>query len=338
MLNDLENAYSEDMKNVDDAIRSLLATDNIKMQEMIDWQLKSSGKRLRPLLMVISSKFGNSQKNIYQFAAIIEIIHMASLIHDDVIDNSDIRRGRLSIQKKFGPKMAVYMGDYMIFKAFKNLSNSCFDADKNILDNVKYRKSVEASLNNSNKYMDLIENIMAGELGQYNSLYYTDVDEEIYIKNISGKTAALFKLACNIGTMETRCSTSVCEALDNYGRCIGLAFQIRDDVLDFTVEGHKDKPVFCDFANGIYTLPVIYALENPKYNKTIKDMAEEIRKGNDDNKIISELLNILEETRGLERAKGVLNSYCEEAIESIASLPDNIHKESLRILARSIRL
>ena len=337
MLNDLKNTYFDDMKKVDDAIRSLLTTDNVKMQEMINWQLKSSGKRLRPLLMVISSKFGNCEEHIYQFAAVIEIIHMASLIHDDVIDNSDIRRGRLSIQKKFGQKMAVYMGDYMIFKAFRNLNNSCFDAYKDILNNAKYRKSIEVSLNNSNKYMDLIENIMTGELGQYNSLYYTDVNEEIYIKNISGKTAALFELACNIGTMETRCSDSVCEALDNYGRCIGVAFQIRDDILDFTVGGHKDKPVFCDFANGIYTLPVIYALENPKYKKTVKDMAEEIGKGNDD-KIISELLNILEETKGLERAKGVLNSYCEEAIKSIALLPDNIHKESLYTLAKSVRL
>lgn len=209
----------------------------------------TKGKMVRPIFLLISAQFGyrfeQMRDNLCKLAALIEIIHTASLIHDDIIDDSPTRRGRSTVQAQFGKDIAVYAGDFMLSRVMCTLSRENMGASGVILG-------------------EAIEAMCRGELGQMTSRWDTETTMGTYLRNIYGKTTALFIGAARIGASESGCSETVVGYLSGVGENLGYMFQMRDDYLDFcSDELQEGKTVHKDFADGIYTMPVLFAFGTP---------------------------------------------------------------------------
>jgi len=203
------------------------------------------GKMIRPILLFLAARFGPSYKGtrerLCKLAALTEIVHMASLIHDDIIDDSPLRRGRSTVQARFGKDIAVYAGDFMLSRVMSALAREGLQRSGEILGRT-------------------IEEMCRGELGQMACRWDTETTIDAYLKNICGKTAALFIAAAQIGAIECGCDDRDVGYLAGIGENLGYMFQMRDDMLDFiSDESREGKPVHKDFSDGIYALPVLYA-------------------------------------------------------------------------------
>lgn len=278
-----------------------------KIENSILELIECGGKLLRPAFVIIGSKFGNYdfEKSV-PTAAVIEMLHMASLVHDDVIDDSKLRRGQETIQSKYGKDYAVYIGDYLFCVCFKILATS---------------SSLQAIKMDSRA----MSKICMGEVNQLNSRYSTKLSIKDYLSRISGKTAELFSLSLSLGAAECDADKAVIKTLYNIGHNLGMAFQIIDDILDY--EGNDEsikKSAGNDLKQGIYTSPFIYAaLNNPKeFSSFIGN--EELT-----DEDIKEIIEKVKINNGVSEARNLAHKYMKKCFKGIASLPDNEYKEIL---------
>lgn len=269
--------------------------------------INSGGKLLRPAFLLLSSEFGSERSNnLHSLAAAIEILHMATLIHDDVIDDSAIRRGKETVQSKHGKNFAVYLGDFLFCACFKILSQS------------SSLKTIDIDSNSMSK-------ICIGEMEQYSSKYSLNVTVKQYLKRISAKTAELFSLSFYTGAIETKCNKLIIRTLSSIGHDIGMAFQIIDDILDYTgSENVVGKTIFNDIKQGIFTLPLIYALEKPK-----RELIETLSKKEYSDEDVQNIIKITEENGGVMMARNLAKRYTKKAFKKIATLPDIESKKIL---------
>ena len=244
----------------------LIANFSIKESQVgavLDDVLNISGKMIRAKILLLSAFSGTNWKNnkerICKLAAMVELTHLASLIHDDIVDDSPYRRGKQSIQGKYGKDAAVFAGDFLIARVFYY----------GVVENLNEAVSILAKT---------IENMCIGEIEQELYHYQEDISEEKYFEIIERKTAALFQAACSIGARESVCSKELTQKLELFVRNLGLMFQIKDDILDFT-SSSKDlgKETHKDFQNGIYTFPVIMALKNFKSKEVLEPIMKKNR-------------------------------------------------------------
>jgi len=215
--------------------------------------IEAGGKRLRPAFVIIGAKFGRFDEiKIIPLAASMELLHTATLVHDDIIDDSELRRGRVTVQAKWGEDMAVYVGDYLFTKAFTILS-----------DKMHYEYL--------NRIAHAFKTICEGEIDQYEIKYNMDVSVTDYLKRIYRKTAVLFVMSILTGAYEGKCKRSTIHALGKFASFFGMAFQVYDDLLDYlSSEEIEGKPIGNDIRQGIYTLPLLYALKDQKTGPEIK--------------------------------------------------------------------
>lgn len=229
-----------DLQMVNTHIEHLCQSNNESMPKMLDWVLRARGKQIRPLLTLLCARLKGKSVDVTEIAAVIEICHTASLIHDDIIDEADTRRGQLSVQKKFGREMAVYAGDFMIFAAISRTG----------LRKKPYYGSI----------FEQLKRMCDGEVSQFEHRYDISITGEKYIENIIGKTSAMFSIACGTGAYEGKCNDSEILAAERYAEKFGLIFQLRDDLMDFLpTDDLSEKTIHNDFWCGYYTLPVIHA-------------------------------------------------------------------------------
>ena len=208
--------------------------------------VRSGGKRLRPALYLLAAKScgGFDENKATPLAAAIELIHMASLVHDDVIDQAQTRRGTVTANAKWGNQVAVLTGDHMFAQAFALVSNKGYSEDV------------------GERLAALVQGLCAGEILQDSALYTADHNLEEYERRIAMKTADFLAICCELGGMVGGAPTEVCEGLKAYGKAIGMAFQITDDLLDVMGDEERiGKPAGNDIRQGVVTLPVICALE-----------------------------------------------------------------------------
>jgi len=226
----------------------VLDNGNEEVRKIIAYLMEKDGKMLRPRLVFHSSLlFPCSQELIIDIAAAVELIHMASLVHDDVIDASPLRRGRKSLNACFGNQVSVLTGDYLFATAF-------------YLINLHDIKEVMTEITTA------IQNMCAGEIKQMSLAFRPDISEEEYWEKTYGKTACLFASSCKVGALATSMSPDQVMNLQQYGLCLGFAYQILDDILDFVSDDERlGKPVGQDLREGNITLPVIYLLKNSAY-------------------------------------------------------------------------
>lgn len=293
-----------EMQQVEMQLKKALKTRNKTVQDAMVMLQQSGGKRLRPVLTVLGGTFGNyDSKEIIPLAASLEIIHMATLIHDDIIDDTKIRRGSETLHSMLGRDVAVYTGDFLFTRAFLLISD---------IAEVKLMKDVSRAM----------AYICEGEIDQNEQRYSKDTTTKQYLKRISGKTAALFAISLAAGGYKAGCSKNITNKLGVVGKDIGMAFQIIDDILDFTgSESSIGKPAFNDVIQGVYTLPIIFAL-NSKYKAETEEALDKIQ--NDGGK---SLRVVLEKAQVIEKTREIALKYVEKARIKTLELPDTIGKE-----------
>ncbi|ADU29185.1 polyprenyl synthetase family protein [Evansella cellulosilytica] len=270
----------------------------------------SGGKLLRPAYSLLCSQIGpdSEKEKAVAVAAAIEAIHMASLVHDDVIDDADTRHNHATIHTMHGNKFAIYSGDYLFCISFQILAQHA---------------SSLAHLDFNTRGM---EKILAGELDQLNSRFKPSLSVKSYLSRVAGKTAQLFAISCYSGAMEGGATRKQAMNAWNMGHYIGMTFQIMDDILDFKGSSHcLGKPVMSDLQQGIYTLPLIYAMQQkPNAFKPFlekKDMLTE-----NDLTVIAELID---QYKGVEKAQALADKYTAKALKQLSKLPSGDYKEIL---------
>jgi heptaprenyl diphosphate synthase len=267
----------------------------------------TGGKKVRPMVLLLSGRFGpkwpECRERLCKMGAAVEMVHIASLIHDDIVDDSPLRRGRQTVQSKFGKEMAVYAGDF-------------------VLSRIVYYLFKEASIEAGMLLAKTVENMCYGEIGQYARSYDTETTIEDYLSNIFGKTASLFVAACGIGAMESGCGEKTSMILRRVGEHIGYLFQLRDDLLNVTSSDNREgKPVHSDFINGTYTMPVLHALRHPDGGR-LKEVIHTIGSG----AVVSysieeEIQDILDSSKGIEFTRETMHNHAIIAGKLLESLP-----------------
>lgn len=277
--------------------------------EVIDECLATTGKMLRARLLHICSGFGNKKPSddsgLYRLSAMVELLHLASLIHDDIIDEAIYRRGRRSIQSRFGKDAAVYAGDYLMARV-------------NYYVAVEWRNKASAVLSSS------VADMCRGEILQARLKYRVDSSCDDYLQVILGKTASLFSAACRIGAEEGGCPDKITDDLSSFGRYLGIMFQLRDDLMDFTGEAVLDgKDWGKDLKSGIYTYPVLAALDSDSvYGDELKTL---LCKNEETGLLDDELQRcvwLIEKTGGVDAAREELLKYKKKAVDILNDLPD----------------
>ncbi|WP_270229625.1 polyprenyl synthetase family protein [Lactobacillus paragasseri] len=266
------------------------------------------GKMLRPACVMLFGAFGPdaTQKHdeLQKIATSIETLHNATLIHDDIIDESSMRHGRPSIQTKYGKHIAVYAGDYLFALSLTLLSENAQSLHSVIADG------------------KTMQNILVGETEQYNNAYNINISEKEYLNQIKGKTGVLFGLACFIGAYESGIKVTKALKAKQFGEYLGQAFQLRDDILDYkTTSSTFKKPVLLDVKDGIYSGPLIFALQNDDNNH----LHELVKMGKDlTQDQLHEIENLVNHLGGVERAQRLADQYTEKALASLKKhWPDN---------------
>ena len=278
--------------------------------------LRQKGKKVRPLLVLLSAKVsGGISDRAYRGAVLVELLHTATLVHDDVVDNANKRRGFWSINAVFKNKVAVLMGDYLLSRG---LMLAVEGGDYDFLGVVT----------------DAVKRMSEGELLQIQKTRKLDIDESTYFKVISDKTASLLETCCLIGAMSASDNGEYHKAMKEFGSSIGIAFQIRDDILDF--EGTASmigKPVGGDIKEKKITLPLIYAM-----NQVSKSEAASIKSliKNGGKKEIREIIEFVRKKRGIEYAVETSLKYSNRAKEAIKIFPESPAKIALEALVNFI--
>lgn len=275
--------------------------------------IRQKGKKIRPLLVLLSSKIaGGINERSYRGAVLVELLHTATLIHDDVVDNADKRRGLWSINKVFKNKIAVLMGDYLLSRGLMiAVEGKDFDF-LGVITNAVKRMS-------------------EGELLQIQKTRKLDIDEETYFKVISDKTASLIETCCTIGALSATQNEVYINALRKYGHSLGMSFQIRDDILDY--EGTSSiigKPVGGDIREKKITLPLIFAMN--KVSRPEANSIKKILKSKNDSESVREIISFVREQNGIEYAYNISRKFALEAKESLEVFPDSQTKLALESL------
>jgi octaprenyl-diphosphate synthase len=306
---------NEDLKKVEEALQAVCQVDFPWLAQLLNHSLTAGGKRIRPALTLISGKFYNFRLEcLLHMAVAIELMHTATLIHDDAIDKSDTRRGRATIYKLWGVDPAVLLGDYLFAKA-----------------------GVESSETHSVRAIRLFSQtlmtISRGELNQARNAYNWHQTHEDYINRIFGKTASLFCLSTESGGILSQASDGAIRKLREYGYNLGIAFQIVDDILDFVGnEAELGKPAGSDLKQGTFTLPAMLLVERYPQNNPVKMLFEDHSRIENIPLAIEQIRNssIVEECYKLARV------YCHAACQAIKTLPGNPVKESFAELAEFV--
>ena len=278
--------------------------------------VNSGGKRIRPAICILVAKtLGYSESDLIQLASSIELLHTATLIHDDVVDESLIRRGKESIQAKWDDAHGVLVGDFVYSKAFQLMAN---------FDNPKIIRELA---NATNK-------ISEGEVLQLSMKKQSNLSEEDYFNIIDRKTAELFKVSAVTAGILCKCTKPEIDSLNNFATSLGLAFQIQDDILDyFGQENLTGKKVGKDYEEGKFTLPIILSLKTMNQtNKTKLLSLFETRKIKD----FAEILALMESEKILEQLQTIFTRYSNECINELKKLPHNQYRDALENIVRNL--
>ena len=275
--------------------------------------IRQKGKKIRPLLVLLSAKVsGGINERSYRGAVLVELLHTATLVHDDVVDTADKRRGLWSINKVFKNKVAVLMGDYLLSKG---LLIAMEGKDYDFLEVIT----------------NTVKRMSEGELLQIQKTRKLDIDEETYFKVISDKTASLIETCCTIGAMSATTNEDYISAMKDFGKNLGISFQIRDDILDY--EGKLSitgKRAGGDIKEKKITLPLIYSL-----NQVSSDKAAEIRKiikNGKDKPEVEAVIDFVRENKGIDYSIGKAGTYSQNAKEALKIVPDSQSKLALEAL------
>jgi octaprenyl-diphosphate synthase len=310
LIERIRQPIAEDLKIFKKFFAQALKTDNPLLADVNEYIVEASGKKLRPILTLLSARLcGNMNDSAYYAALAVELLHNASLIHDDVVDDTHERRGRSSINARWTNKVAVLSGDYM-------LSNSLICGTKT--ENLNILKSI------ARIGMELSD----GELLQLTNMQKTEISEADYFKVIQKKTALLFATCTEVGAISAGVDSEKQQHLFRFGELLGLCFQIKDDIFDYYNDIEIGKPTGNDLQDGKVTLPLIYALQNS--NDEAKNNVVAIIHSKDfTSSNIDLIMQFARRLGGVEYAENKMNEYKIQAINELNIFEDSEYKTAL---------
>lgn len=316
----LANIYSflrKDLNTIEKMLKEVMQADHPILRDASIQLLQAGGKRIRPVFVLLSAQFGNAlDENIKRVAVSLELIHMATLVHDDVVDDSELRRGEPTIKKRYGNRVAMYTGDFILARALETITTVKKPAVHKIL---------------SKTLVDVVE----GEIAQIEDQYNLDQQLWDYLRRIKRKTALLIATSCQLGSLAAGASEKESRLLYKYGYNIGMSFQIIDDILDFTATPKElGKPTGSDLLQGHITLPVFFGMQHDKFKNELQTAF--INPENIDDVKIKYLLKLLKDTDAIERSYEISNRYLQRALQSLEPLPNNRSKRALQTIAKLI--
>ena len=286
------------------------------MRELLLECTGNSGKMLRPLMILMAAEdYAPAQREkLLWSAAAGEMLHTASLLLDDILDGADTRRGRPSVQSKYGESIALCAGNHLIATAYACLLDRGFpDVARDL--------------------MTVTQLVCDGEMLQDEYRWNADIPEEVYLKSVTGKTAAVFAFACETASRITGHSEATQAVMRRFGETVGVMFQIRDDILDWTMDERKlGKPAGEDFLNGIYTLPVIRALQTAEAGDLLRFFVAQRREISPES--LAKVKEIVASSGGLEAAKAKTRELAAEAAALLDALPAGPYTAALRALVK----
>jgi heptaprenyl diphosphate synthase len=305
---------SSDLNIVEKELESKIHTESMLLRQASLHTLQAGGKRIRPVFVLLAGKFGNYDINsIKNVAVALELIHMASLVHDDVIDDADLRRGKPTIKSKWDNRIAMYTGDYLFALAIELMT----ELEKPVAHRI---------LSNS------ITELCLGEIEQIKDKYRFDQHLKDYLRRIKRKTALLIAVSCQLGAISTGVDKVIHKKLFRFGYYVGMSFQIIDDVLDFTAtEKELGKPAGSDLLQGNITLPVLYAMEDENIKRKILTVHEQMDKTE-----LTEIIHLIKDSTAIERSINMSDRYLDKALAILDELPENKAKRTLRDIAKYI--
>ena len=310
----IKNLTTNEDKTVDQLIINELSSDVVLINQMGHYIVGSGGKRLRPMLLLLAAKaLGGASENHLILAAVIEFIHTATLLHDDVVDESDLRRGKESANAVWGNAASVLVGDYLYSSAFQMMVRT---------GNMRVMEILSKTTTS----------IAEGEVLQLLNCNNPETTEEKYLEVIARKTAILFSAATRLGAVIADASTEIEEGLANYGQHLGIAFQLIDDALDYKANKEElGKNLGDDLAEGKPTLPLIYAIQNGTESEA-GIIIDAIKNGNRD--AFNEIYAVVQRTQAISYTEQRATAEALNAIDALSVLPDSEYKDALTQLAK----
>lgn len=300
---------SADLKAVDAVIRQKLHSEVALVNQIADYIISAGGKRIRPVLvLLVANAYGYKGTDHHQLAAVVEFIHTATLLHDDVVDESSMRRGRQTANALFGNAASVLVGDFLYSRAFQMMVSV---GDIRVMEILADATNV----------------IAEGEVLQLLNMHDPDVSEERYTQVIRSKTAKLFEAAGQLGALIAGADETQIEAAAEYGRSLGTAFQLIDDVLDYSGQAEDiGKNVGDDLREGKATLPLIYLMEHgtPEQRELVRTCIE-----NGDEQHFDTVLHAVTTSGALDYTRSKAEEASATATAAIAGMPDNVFKDAL---------
>lgn len=304
---------TNDMQAVDAVIRARLFSDVPLVRQIAEYIIAGGGKRLRPALLLLSAgALQYSGKHHHELAAVVEFIHTATLLHDDVVDESALRRGRDTANAQFGNAASVLVGDFLYSRAFQMMVGV-------------------GSMRVMQVLADATNVIAEGEVLQLMNCHNPDLAVEDYLQVVRYKTAKLFEASARLGAILGAAKPAMEEGFAAYGMHLGTAFQIADDVLDYSgQEGELGKSLGDDLAEGKPTLPLIHVMKagNPEQAEVVRSALEQGGR-----EAFPEVIRAVKETGGLDAALEVATGEADRAKQALASLPDSQYRDALLQLA-----
>jgi len=307
-LKQIQKPIINEMDDFKSMLRSSISSDNILIDKVVNYILKRKGKQIRPLFVFLSAGLsGTISNSTYRAAILIEILHTATLIHDDVVDESNYRRGFFSVNALWKSKYSVLIGDYLL------------------------SKGLELSVNNNDfKFLGIlsetVKNMSEGEITQLKKSKTLNINEKDYFKIINQKTASLFSSCCEMGSLSSGANKTNILLMREFGSLVGKAFQIRDDLFGY-LSHDIGKPSLNDFKQRKMTLPLIYALS--KSNSFEK---REILKNVKDFKSVEKIISFVKEKNGIAYSENKMNAMIIKSKKILNSFSDSVYKESINNL------
>jgi len=312
-IDNIKALVAEDMKAVDAVIQHRLSSEVVLVNQLSQYIVNSGGKRLRPLLSLMASQaYGYEGEHHHTLAAIIEFIHTATLLHDDVVDESELRRGRETANALFGNAASVLVGDFLYSRAFE------------MMVDVGSMRVMQILAETTNV-------IAEGEVMQLMNCHDADTTEQRYLDVIHAKTAKLFEAATRLGAVLCERPESEEQAMASYGMHLGTAFQLIDDVLDYSSSSEEmGKNVGDDLAEGKPTLPLIYAMRNGS-----EEQSKVVRKAIEEGGLnyLDQVMDAIKQTGAIEYTEKTARREAELAIQQLEHLPESEYKKAMIWLA-----
>ncbi len=319
-LQQIREPIEQQLELFDRYVAEQFSCDSPLMGEMLTSAISSRGKGVRPILAMLSAAIHSPEKSIgdraWIAAMMAEMIHLASLIHDDVIDNSPLRRGVATLNAEWQSRNAILTGDYILGRTLSlGLASGHYDIATHL--------------------SGVISSLCEGEVIQAHYASQLDMNFENYIKIVELKTSSLIAASCSAGAIASGATPQRVDAMSQYGNNIGIAFQIQDDILDFYPSQQSGKPINNDLREGKITLPLLMLIDSCD-EQGAADIKSLLSRSTHDESAINELHNKVIQSGAIDRAREVMDSYIKRALEIISTYPQSEYRDSLILLTRFI--